>query len=208
MYCMGVARNRAKRTRRTKAMEPDESPQTVHRVALHVGAMIECQKWIQHSLQLKRQGKLQLPTEREGTANGPMTDPRGLSEWLIGVCTVRTSNPTPHIDFRAKSDGEQRKTNDARGNGAAYRDTADHDHQVASDDHCQRRGMLQHDYDLQRGSLLAIADAYKSGAIRPRPVRQVGDPIAPKPPFSWCHARAIIQARKPRARLQEDCLRL
>jgi hypothetical protein len=35
--------------------EPDESPETVHRVALHVGAMIECQKWMQHSLQLERQ---------------------------------------------------------------------------------------------------------------------------------------------------------
>jgi hypothetical protein len=74
---------------------------------------------------------------------------------------VGTSNPTPHIDFGAKSDGEQRKTNDACGNGAAYRDAADHDQQVSSDKHCERDAMLQHDYDLQRGSLLAIAGCYK-----------------------------------------------
>lgn len=98
-----------------------------------------------------------------------MGDPRGLSGWLIGVCTLRTSNPTPHIDLGAKSDGEQRKTNDARGNGVAYRDAADHDHQVSSDEHCQREAMLEHDYDLQRGSLLAIAGGYKSGATRPKP---------------------------------------
>jgi hypothetical protein len=39
-------------------MEPDESPETVHRVALHVGAVVEGQKWVKRSFELKRQGKL------------------------------------------------------------------------------------------------------------------------------------------------------
>lgn len=30
----------------------------VHRVALHVGALVECQKWIMRSLELIRQGEL------------------------------------------------------------------------------------------------------------------------------------------------------
>jgi hypothetical protein len=40
-------------------MEPDESPETVHRVALYVGAMVECQNWLKRSLELKRAGELQ-----------------------------------------------------------------------------------------------------------------------------------------------------
>lgn len=39
-------------------MGPDESPEAVHRVALYVGAMVECQKWIKRSLELKQQGEL------------------------------------------------------------------------------------------------------------------------------------------------------
>jgi hypothetical protein len=55
---MGMASNRPSHPRRKKTMDPEESPEVVHRVALHVGAMVECQKWMKRSLELKHQGDL------------------------------------------------------------------------------------------------------------------------------------------------------
>src|SRR5487761_18719 len=58
-YCMGMAKkNHSGHPRQTYAIMPEESPEGVHRVALHVGAIVECQEWMRHSLELKRQGKL------------------------------------------------------------------------------------------------------------------------------------------------------
>lgn len=49
---------RFRRPRQAGAPDLDESPEAVHRVALYVGALIEGQKWVRRSLELKQRGKL------------------------------------------------------------------------------------------------------------------------------------------------------
>jgi hypothetical protein len=45
-------------------MDPDDSPEMVHRVAMYVGAMIEAQRCVKRSAELKRQGKLKAATAK------------------------------------------------------------------------------------------------------------------------------------------------
>lgn len=106
-------------------------------------------------------------------------DARELFEWPIGVWAVSTRNQTPRVDFSAKSNGEQRKANDARGYGATDRGAAGHDHQLSNDEQSQCEGMLQHNYDLQCGSLLAIAKGYKSHLRGYRRRSKPPDPAQP-----------------------------
>lgn len=55
-YCIGVAKKRSKPAKR-RVQSPEESPDLIRRVALHVAECLECQRLLLRSLELHAQGK-------------------------------------------------------------------------------------------------------------------------------------------------------
>ncbi|MGH9865220.1 MAG: hypothetical protein ACRD4H_07380 [Candidatus Acidiferrales bacterium] len=63
-----MASKKPKRPCRTKAIEPDESPERVHRVAMQIAAIIEGQKWAMRYIELKSRGELKASNAARASA--------------------------------------------------------------------------------------------------------------------------------------------